>query len=161
MVNCDHITWRLERKGKIKFLPDIAKSNDGKKIDSKNLISKFRQAYAQDKKLIYNLIVVKVAISVETLEQITFYKPDTVILENPPHGKYWIIDYLGNYFLIPSDIKQITNAKETSLTVAKLLFHLSGYYPQYSSYHLIRPAIVTKISTNQWQLEEKGKLNFS
>ena len=72
-----------------------------------------------------------------------------------------VIDYLGNYFLIPSEIQQITNAKETSLTVARLLFHLSGYYPQYSDHHLIRPAIVTKISTNQWQLKEKGKFNFS
>ncbi|MGF1591521.1 MAG: hypothetical protein ACFCU7_20220 [Pleurocapsa sp.] len=131
------------------------------KIDLKNKISQFRQDYTQDKKLILDKIVAKVAITVETLEQITFNKPDVITLENTPHGKYWIIDYLGTYFLIPSEIDQITNAIETSLTVAKILFQLAGYYPEYSSYYLIRPAIVTKVSTNQWRLEEKGKFNFS
>lgn len=135
--------------------------NENKKINLTTQISQFRQAYTQDIKLIQDLIIAKVAISVETLEQITFYKPDTIILENTSHGKYWVIEYLGNYFLIPSEIQHITDAKETSLTIARLLFHLSGYYPQYSSYHLIRPAIVTKVSTNQWKLEEKGKFNFS
>ena len=135
--------------------------NENKKINLTTQISQFRQAYTQDIKLIQDLIIAKVAISVETLEQITFYKPDLIILENTSHGKYWIIDYSGNYFLIPSAIQHITDAKETSLTIARLLFHLSGYYPQYSSYHLIRPAIVTKVSTNQWKLEEKGKFNFS
>ncbi len=131
------------------------------KIDLKTKISQFRQDYTQDIKLISDRIVAKVAISVETLAKITFYKPDVMILENTPHGKYWIIDYLGAYFLIPSDIDQITNAIETSLTVAKILFDLVGYYPQYSSYHLIKPAIVTKLSANQWKLQEKGKFNFS
>lgn len=111
--------------------------------------------------LISDRLVAKVTISVETLAEITFYKPDKIILENTTYGKYWIIDYLGNYFLIPSEIQQITEVKETSLTVARLLFHLSGYYPQYSNYHLIRPAIVTKLSENKWKLEEKGKFNFS
>lgn len=144
------------------------KIEDLKNQDNKNIkinlttqISQFRQAYTQDIKLIQDLIIAKVAISVETLEQITFYKPNTIILENTSHGKYWIIDYSGNYFLVPSEIQHVTEAKETSLTIARLLFHLSGYYPQYSSYHLIRPAIVTKVSTNQWRLEEKGKFNFS
>ena len=131
------------------------------KIDLKTKLFRFRQDYTKDIKLISDRIVAKVAISVDTLEQITFYTPDTIILENTYHGKYWIIDYLGVYFLIPSEIEQITKAKETALTVAKLLFHLSEYYPGYSSYHLIRPAIVTKISTNQWKLEEKGNFNFS
>ena len=131
------------------------------KIDLKTKISRFRQDYTKDIKLISDRIVAKVAISVDTLEQITFYTPDTIILENTYHGKYWIIDYLGVYFLIPSEIEKITQAKETALTVAQLLFHLSGYYPGYSSYSLIRPAIVSKISQNQWKLEEKGKFNFS
>jgi hypothetical protein len=135
--------------------------DQNEKIDLKTKISQFRQAYSQDKKLISDKIVAKVAISVETLEQITFNKPDVITLENTPHGKYWIIDYLGTYFLIPSEIDQITNAIETSLTVAKILFHLAGYYPKCSNYYLIRPAIVTKVSTNQWRLEEKGKFNFS
>ena len=131
------------------------------KIDLKTKIFRFRQDYAKDIKLISDRIVAKVAISVDTSEQIMFYTPDTIILENTYHGKYWIIDYLGVYVLIPSEIEQITKAKETALTVAKLLFHLSEYYPGYSSYYLIRPAIVTKISPNQWKLEEKGKFNFS
>jgi hypothetical protein len=167
--NSNDRTWQLKRKGKIKFMIDTQneiedlknQDNKNKKINLTTQISQFRQAYTQDIKLIQDLIIAKVAISVETLEQITFYQPDTIILENTSHGKYWIIDYSGNYFLIPSEIQHITDAKETSLTIARLLFHLSGYYPQYSSYHLIRPAIVTKVSTNQWKLEEKGKFNFS
>ena len=135
--------------------------NQDPKIGIKTKISRFRQDYTKDIKLISDRIVAKVAISVDTLEQITFYTPDTIILENTYHGKYWIIDYLNIYFLIPSEIEQITKAKETALTVARLLFYTSGYYPGYSSYHLIRPAIVTKISTNQWKLEEKGNFNFS
>lgn len=134
---------------------------DREDIDLKNQISQFRQTYIKNRKFINDLMIAKVAISVETLEQITFHKPDKIILENTPHGKYWIISYCKNYFLIPDEIEQITNAQETSLAVAKLLFHLSGYYPEYSVHHLIRPAIVTKISTNQWQLKEKGKFNFS
>ena len=135
--------------------------NQNAELDLKTKISRFRQDYSKDIKLISDRIVAKVAISVDTLEQITFYTPDTIILENTYHGKYWIIDYLGVYFLVPSEIEQITKAKETALTVVQLLFYTSGYYPGYSSYHLIRPAIVTKISANQWKLEEKGKFNFS
>ena len=130
-------------------------------ISLKSKISSFRQDYHQDNKQILDRIVAKVAISVDTLAQITFHKPDVIVLENTPHGKYWIVDYLGSYFLIPSDVRQMTKATETSLTVAKLLFDLVGFYPQYSSYHLIRPAIVSKLSSNQWKLEVKGKFNFS
>ncbi len=140
---------------------DVKNKDNQDKIDLKTKITRFRQDYSQDIKLISNRIVAKVAISVETLEQITFHKPDVIKLENTSHGKYWIIDYFGAYFLIPSEIQQITNATETSLTVAKILFELVGYYPQYSSYHLIKPATVTKLSANQWKLEEKGKFNFS
>ncbi len=136
-------------------------NNQNEKTDLKTKISQFRQAYTQDKKLILDRIVAKVAITVDTLEQITFHKLDAIILENTPHGKYWIINFLGAYFLIPSEIHQITNATETSLTVVKILFDLAEYYPQYSSCHLIRPAIVTKLSANQWKLQEKGKFNFS
>lgn len=169
VLKSDGETWQLERKGKINFAPDNQNNikdannnhNQNLKIDLTTQISQFRQAYSQDTKLIANKIVAKVAITVETLEQITFNKPDVIILENTSHGKYWIVDYSDNYFLIPSEIQHITDAKETSLTIARLLFHLSGYYPQYSSYHLIRPAIVTKVSTNQWKLEEKGKFNFA
>ena len=81
------------------------------KIDPKNQISQFRQAYIKDRKLINDLLVAKVAISVETLEQITFHKIDKIILENTPHGKYWIIRYSENYFLVPSEIQQIINAQ--------------------------------------------------
>ena len=130
-------------------------------ISLNSKISLFRQDYHQDNKQILNKIVAKVAISVDTLAQITFHKPEVIVLENTTHGKYWIIDYLNSYFLIPSDVPQMTKATETSLTVAKLLFDLVEFHTQYSDYHLIRPAIVTKISTNQWELKDKGKFNFS
>jgi hypothetical protein len=161
--NQEDIKAEINLNGSYQNKIEDLKNQDNKniKINLTTQISQFRQAYTQDIKLIQNLIIAKVAISVETLEQITFYQPDTIILKNTSHGKYWIVDYSGNYFLIPSEIQHITDAKETSLTIARLLFHLSGYYPQYSSYHLIRPAIVTKVSTNQWKLEEKGKFNFS
>ncbi|BAZ43696.1 hypothetical protein NIES4102_06970 [Chondrocystis sp. NIES-4102] len=129
-------------------------------VDLKNIISQFRQVYSQDQQLIIDKIVAKVSISLDTLFKITFGKIDIVILEKSLDNKYWIIDYLGVYLLIPSDIKHITEAKETSLTVAKILFDLVGYYPQYTSFDLIKPAIVTKHSTNQWKLQEKGKFNF-
>ncbi|GAB4235346.1 MAG: hypothetical protein Kow0049_19800 [Stanieria sp.] len=131
------------------------------KADLKNKISQFRQAYTTDKKLLLNRIIAKVAITVETLEKITFQKPDKIILENTPQGKYWVVDFLGIYFLIPSEISQITEVKETSLTVANILFDQFGYYAGYSNCELIKPAMVTKHSTNQWKLEEKGKFNFS
>ena len=152
----DSELWQLERKGRIEF-----STNNTTKICSKITISQFRRDYAKDKKLILDWMVAKVTISVKTLSQITFHKPDVIVLENTPHGKYWIVDYLNSYFLIPSDVRQMTKATETSLTVAKLLFDLVGFYPQYSNYDLIRPAIVSKISQNQWKLEEKGKFNFS
>ena len=169
VISCNRETWQLERKGTIKFNSDNQnkinntqiKKNHNSEIDLKTKISRFRQDYAKDIKLISDLIVAKVAINVDTLEQIKFHKSDKIILENTPHGKYWIIDYLGVYFLIPSKIEQITKAQETALTVAQVLFYTSEYYPGYSSYYLIRPALVTKISTNQWELKEKGKFNFS
>ena len=147
---------RLDNQNKANNL-----NNQNEKIDLKAKISRFRQDYTQDIKLISDRIVAKVTISVETLLQLVIYKPDLIKLENTADGKYWIIDYLGVYCLIPSEIHQITNATEKSLNDAKILFDLVGYYPQYSSYHLIKPAIVTKLSTNQWKLEEKGKFNFS
>lgn len=129
-------------------------------VDLKNIISQFRQVYSKDQQLIIDKIVAQVSISLDSLFKITFEKLDLVILEKSLDNKYWIIDYLGVYLLIPSDIKHITEAKETSLTVANILFDLAGYYPQYTSFDLIKPAIVTKHSTNQWKLQEKGKFNF-
>lgn len=135
--------------------------NQNEKIDLKNKISQFRQVYTKDKKLLLNRIIAKVTITIETLEKITFKNPDQIILENTPQGKYWVVDFLDIYFLIPSEISQITEVKETSLTVANILFDRSGYYAGYSNCDLIKPAIVTKHFTNQWKLEEKGKFNFS
>ncbi len=164
----DSELWQLEKKGKIEFIPDNhtkidnteIKDSQDTKIDLKTKISRFRQDYTQDIKLISDRIVAKVTISAETLLQLVIYKPDLIKLENTADGRYWIIDYLGVYFLIPSQIHQITNATEKSLNDAKILFDLVGYYPQYSGHHLIKPAIVTKLSANQWKLEEKGKFNF-
>lgn len=130
--------------------------------DLKNKLSQFRQIYQQDKKLILDRLVAKVTVSIDTLENITLNKFDEIILDNIHHGKYWIIDYANNYCLIPSDKIPISHDKSIIRTnIDKTLFEYSGYYPEYSDFKLIRPAIVSKLSSKQWKLENKGKLVFS
>ncbi len=130
--------------------------------DLKNKLSQFRHIYQQDKKLILDKLVAKVTVSIETLENITLNKFETIILDNTHHGKYWIIDYANDYCLIPSDKLPISYYKSITITnIAKTLFDFSGYYPEYSDFQLIRPATVSKVSSKQWKLEKKGKLIFS
>ncbi len=169
VFNCDGNSWQLERKGKIRFICEtIKKANNVKnevrketEIDLKTKLYQFRKTYNQDKKLILDRIVAKVVITVETLENITCDRHQDIILENTPHGKYWIINYLDIYCLIPSENNRTYHYKPTDLITLRTLFNFSGYYLEYSICQLIRPAIVTKISSKQWKLEEKGKFIFS
>lgn len=132
-------------------------------INIKSKIERFKQIYSQEKKLILDRIVAKVMISVETLENIfvTLKQNKEIILENTPDGKYWITSYLNAYFLIPSENGQLDYHKSIDFNILQTLFDCSGYYPEYSSCQLIKPAVVTKISAKQWKLQAKGKYEFS
>lgn len=82
---------------------------------------------------------------------------EEVILEVPKTniGSFYILCLSGNKgYLFPKNNKFKTSEKPT----AQALF--DGYNQEDSSFSLERPAIVSKIDDNKWELVEKGDLNL-
>ena len=150
--NITTISNSLDNKN-ISDTPNNRNSKISENIDNdlKTKLLQFRQIYKQDKKIILDRLFAKVIITVETLESITiaFDRSKEIIFENSPHDKYWIIDFFNEYFLIPGENQKVDAYKLTDVTITKTLFDCSGYYPDYSWFQLIRPAVMTKLFGNK------------
>jgi outer membrane murein-binding lipoprotein Lpp len=135
------------------LLQPIVKQNDSK-------IQLFVIAYNQDKKFILKRIVSKVTISLENFENIIFgNRAYNVTLNEAVDGNYWIIDYLGVFYLVPKEDLKIERDK-LNVLLALFAFDPVKDYKDNANFQLIQPAKVSQLSSEQWKLEERGLLKF-
>ena len=84
----------------------------------------------------------------------------TVTLENKNRGAYAVLTKTkGNiHYLVPNKSLRIT---DSNYQTVQGLFECRGYKKGYSdNFQLIKPATVYPLSGNQWQLQERGILEF-
>ena len=86
-------------------------------------------------------------------------KSKTVTLETKNRGYYAILKEESIDYLVPSKYLRIT---DNNYPTVQALFECRNYKKGYSeSFYLIKPAVVSTISANQqWQLQERGVLEF-
>ncbi len=115
------------------------------------------QTYNRDaKSLLRN--VTEVSETQESFSNRSVGKSTTVILESKNKGIYAVIEEGNTNYLIPS--RYFTITKNNYQTV-EYLFECRGYQPSYSKdFELVKPAVVIPLSGNQWQLQERGILEF-
>lgn len=120
-------------------------------------IPKFVETYNQDKNSLSDKAIGTVAETQESLNQRRLGNSGTVTLKNTSQKKYWIVEEDSNYYLIPY---AKINIDEYNLTTLEKLFECIDFTFNYKNFELVRPAKVTPLPSELWQLEEKGKLQF-
>jgi hypothetical protein len=116
------------------------------------------KTYNQDKNSLSNKAIATVAETQESLNQRRSGNSDTVTLENITQKKYCIIEEDNDYYLIPHAKIRIDEHNKTTL---ESLFDCTNFTSEYSDFQLVKPAKVSQIDSETWQLEKKGKLEFS
>ncbi|MCL2935157.1 MAG: zinc ribbon domain-containing protein [Trichodesmium sp. MAG_R02] len=81
------------------------------------------------------------------------------VLEKKRRGNYWILKQGSSQYLVPSDT---ININEYSMDTLKKLFECQGVNSEGSKgkFELLKPAKVSSIGEEKWQLSEPGKLEF-
>jgi hypothetical protein len=120
-------------------------------------ISQFVETYNKDKNSLADKAKAMVAETQASLNQRRSGNSDTVTLENTTQKKYWIIEEDNEYYLIPhAQIK----FDEFNIKTLESLFDCTNFTVESSYFQLVKPAKVSKLSSETWQLNKKGKLEF-
>lgn len=122
-------------------------------------IPQFVDKYNLDKKSLSNEAIATVAATEASLNKRRLGKSDILTLELTTQKKYWIIQE-DDYYLVPHAKIKIDEYNKTTL---ESLFECINFSSDYIDFHLIEPAKVSPLDSNSelWQLEKKGKLEFS
>ncbi|MBD2396000.1 hypothetical protein H6G11_17280 [Cyanobacterium aponinum FACHB-4101] len=99
----------------------------------------------------------KVNATKKTLEDIYLNKANQIVFQESHQSDYWIVELKnGGYCLLP-DLNLKIN---TNLKAIKTIFELNNYQDNVSkNFRVLKTAKVMEIN-NQWQLTEKGVLQF-
>lgn len=130
--------------------------NDNSDLNSS---PRFVEEYNRDKHSLFNKAIATVTETEESMNNRRDGKSIPLQLEiKSSQGNYWIINEDGSDYLVPkSDIK----INEFNFKTIAVLFECNNGFDNYSFFQLLKPAKISKISSNLWQLEEKGELDFS
>ncbi len=86
----------------------------------------------------------------------------TVIFENKNRGIYSVVVKGNTNYLFPSNNFKNLNLTSTTYKTIEVVFECRGYkIGYYNIFKFVKPAIVIPTSNNQWQLQERGILDFS
>jgi hypothetical protein len=88
-----------------------------------------------------------------------------IILSESRNGNYWLIKENNITYLIPRPKVKI---QEHNIRTVRGLFECSTFDPDYQSFTVVQPAIVTVVVSSvqslndgiKWKIEQKGELNF-
>jgi hypothetical protein len=120
-------------------------------------VSQFAETYNQNKNSICDKAKFMVAETQVSLNQRRSGSSDTVTLENTSQKKYCIIEEDNTNYLVPhAKIK----FDEFNIKTLESLFDCTNFTSDYRDFQLVKPAKVSQLSSETWQLEEKGKLGF-
>lgn len=104
------------------------------------------------------LEVIKVTVPQETVEKIRGGTNSELKFVNDRKGNYWIVNWKEFYCLIPKEKTYINQYQHGNF---QRIFECKNYYEDYSEFKLIKPATVIKNNDETWQLDTKGKIEFS
>lgn len=121
-------------------------------------IPQFVDKYNQDKQSLSNEAVAKVSATEASLHKRRAGSESKLILENTIQKRYLIIQEDGDYFLVPHAKIKINEHNKSSL---EALFECVSFIPEYTDFHLIKPAKVSQVEPELWQLDSRGKIEFS
>lgn len=100
----------------------------------------------------------KVSETEESISDRRLGKNQPAVIEKNGQGNYCIINEAGVNYLVPKDKFKLNQFNSKTF---EALFECRGYQSGYSSnFRLVKPAIVTPISGNNWQLIERGIVEF-
>ena len=123
----------------------------------KEQIPQFVDKYNLDKKSLSNEAKATVAATEASLNERRLGKSDILTLEHTTQKKYWIVQE-DDYYLVPHAKIKIDEYNKTTL---ESLFECINFDSDYTDFYLIKPAKVSQLESELWQLEKKGKLEFS
>ena len=121
-------------------------------------IPQFVDRYNLNKKSLSNEVIETVSATKESLSERRSGKSDTLILEPTSQKKYCIVREDSNYYLVPHAKIKIDEYNKTTF---ESLFECINFNSDYTDFYLIEPAKVSQLNSESWQLEKKGKLEFS
>lgn len=94
----------------------------------------------------------------ENLNQSRAAQTNSVVLEGDRQGNYWLFSDNSEIYLVPKQNLKITDNR---ISNTKDLFDCQDYTEQnYDKFVLIKPAVLVAQGNRNWQLKEKGKLQF-
>ena len=112
----------------------------------------------QEKRAILSQNATTVSATIESIDnsRLGVGKP---VLEKQRRGSYWILKQGSSQYLVPSDTIKIN---EYSIDTLKNLFECQGANSEgyKGKFELLKPAKVSSIGEEKWQLSEPGKLEF-
>ena len=121
-------------------------------------IPQFVDKYNLDKKSLSDKVIAIVVATQASLDNKRSGKSDLLTLELTTQKKYWIIQEDSDSYLVPHAKIKIDEYNKTTL---ESLFECINFSLDYTDFHLIEPAKVSQSDSELWQLEKKGKLEFS
>jgi uncharacterized protein YukE len=101
--------------------------------------------------------VIEVNITKESLENQRLGSNQYAILEHNSGGNYWILKENNYDYLVP---KKNVRLNQFNLITLEALFECQNYQASSKQFNLIKPAKLTSIYGDKWQLEEMGILQF-
>ena len=121
-------------------------------------IPQFVDQYNQDKQSLSNEVVAKVSATEASLNKRRMGDESKLMLENTIQKRYLIVQEDGDYYLVPHAKIKINEHNKSSL---EALFECVSFIPEYTDFHLIKPAKVSQVEPELWQLDNRGKIEFS
>ncbi|MDZ8024844.1 MAG: hypothetical protein RMX97_09200 [Nostoc sp. DedQUE11] len=135
------------------FLQDSIEQPDNLQISAPNLLV----AYNNDPGSLYSKAT-EVNVTEESIDENRLGSGDKAILEAKKAGSYWILKEGKTDYLVP---KKHLTFNQHQYKTAQTLFQCQGYQPSFrQKFRVLKPARVTSISGDKWQLEEMGSLEF-
>ena len=121
-------------------------------------IPQFIETYNLEKKSLADKTIATVVATEESLNRRRLGDEGKLTLENTTQKKYLIVQEDNDFYLVPH---AKINIDEYNITTLEALFECIHFTPEYSDFHLIQPAKVSQLDSELWQLDKKGKLEFS
>jgi WD40 repeat protein len=102
---------------------------------------------------------IAVSETTESIHQRQAGSNKAVVFEKNDRGVYWIFNLDNFYYLVYNKSKIKIN--EHSIKTVEVMFECRGWQPDKSSdFKLVKPAKVTPIAEDKWELVELGRLQF-
>ena len=121
-------------------------------------IPQFVDKYNLDKKSLSEGVIATVVATQASLDDKRLGKIDKLTLESTAQKKYLVVQEDSDFYLVPH---AKINIEEHNIKTLESLFECINFSSDYTDFHLIQPAKVSQVEPELWQLDKKGKLEFS